>query len=404
MSINNNEMMQDTPTIPASVYENIPSFLKEITEQFDDVRERDITLTSSLTILSGCFTSVWEKYNKDWLSTNLLSFIVAPPSSGKGVAKYARNLAKIIQDELIKNNIELKTTYEGKLKEWKSKSKKGNISSGSAPNKPKYPTLFIPANSSSAANYKLLNDSDGKGIICSTEADALSSSLKQDWGNYSNMFRAAFHHEPIEKARATDDEYISIERPCLSILLSGTPDQVPRLLLSAEDGLTSRFIFYCYTRELKWLDVTPCADCADLSEYFLKKGEKVADIKKQLDAAKFTFSLSDEQFATLNANFTGKLRMIEAFEGAGASSAVFRLGVIAFRIAMVLTILRNEDNLSSGRNLDCSDDDFNTAMGLIDVFFEHSMIIYSLLPKSHVKSGNPRLRRFYTLLPLRRGI
>jgi predicted DNA-binding transcriptional regulator len=38
-------------------------------------------------------------------------------------------------------------------------------------------------------------------------------------------------------------------------------------------------------------------------------------------------------------------------------------------------------------------------MGLIDIYFEHAMIVYSLLPKSCVQSGNPRLRRFYALLP-----
>jgi Protein of unknown function (DUF3987) len=115
----------------------------------------------------------------------------------------------------------------------------------------------------------------------------------------------------------------------------------------------------------------------------------VAEIKKQLDSAKFTFSLSAEQFASLNTNFDGKLRMIEQFEGAGASSAVFRLGLIAFRIAMVLTIIRNEDNLSAGRNLQCSDEDFNTAMGLINVFFERSMIIYNLLPREVMALRTP---------------
>lgn len=400
MNTNHIEHIQDTPTIPQRLFADLPTFLKDITEKFDDEREKDIILTSSLVILSGCFHSVKGKYKTDWVGPNLFGFIVAPPASGKSVMQFTRYLGKKIQDEFLKNNLELKEKYERQLKEWKNKPKTDGINSGGVPSKPKYPMLFIPGNSSSAANYKLLSDSDGIGIICSTEADSLSSAMKNEWGNYSNMFRAAFHHEVIEKARFTNDEYISIEKPCLSILLTGTPDQVPRLLVSAEDGLTSRFMFYCYTRELKWLDVTPCGDCEDLTEYFIAKGEKVAEIKKQLDSAKFTFSLSDDQFSSLNANFTDKLRMIERFEGARASSAVFRLGVIAFRIAMLLTILRNEDNLSSGRHLHCSDQDFNTAMALIDVYFEHSMIIYSLLPKSRVASGNPRLRRFYTLLPI----
>src|ERR1019366_7247924 len=219
-----NEIMQDTPTISASIYENLPTFLKDITEKFDDKREKDIILTGSLIILSGCFTSIRGKYNTDWVSPNLFGFIVAPPASGKSVMKYCRYLGKSIHDEFLKNNRQLKEKYDTRLKEWKSKAKDEDIRSGSVPTKPKYPVLFIPGNSSSAANYKFLSESDGVGIICETEADTLTGAMKQQWGDYSSLFRSAFHHEPIEKARSTDDSYISIEKPCLSILLTGTPN------------------------------------------------------------------------------------------------------------------------------------------------------------------------------------
>ena len=46
-----------------------------------------------------------------------------------------------------------------------------------------------------------------------TEADAMSGANKQDWGNYSHIMRAAFHHEKISAARKTNRELLEIKHP-----------------------------------------------------------------------------------------------------------------------------------------------------------------------------------------------
>jgi hypothetical protein len=74
--------------------------------------------------------------------------------------------------------------------------------------------------------------------------------------------------------------------------------------------------------------------------------------------------------------------------------------VIAFRIAMILTVLRKKDELSGTTNLECSDEDFQSAMALADVYFEHSMVMYSLLPKQSKADLPPKIRQFYTNLPV----
>src|SRR5690554_8197541 len=85
--------------------------------------------------------------------------------------------------------------------------------------------LFIPANNSSTGAYQLLGDSDGRGLIFETEGDTLAHAFKSDYGNYSDGFRKAFHHETISYYRRTDREFVDIESPCLSTVLSGTPKQ-----------------------------------------------------------------------------------------------------------------------------------------------------------------------------------
>ena len=58
--------------------------------------------------------------------------------------------------------------------------------------------LFIPVNNSASYIVQTLSENDGSGILFSTEADTLANSLSQDWGNFSDVLRCAFHHEPIE--------------------------------------------------------------------------------------------------------------------------------------------------------------------------------------------------------------
>ena len=110
--------------------------------------------------------------------------------------------------------------------------------------KPKAPIekmLFLPANNSSSGMFQLLENNEGKGLIFETEADTLTGTFKQDYGDYSDGFRKAFQHETISYYRKTDSEYVEIKKPKLSTVLTGTPKQVFSLFPNAENGLFSRF-------------------------------------------------------------------------------------------------------------------------------------------------------------------
>lgn len=396
---NHHEILSTTPTVPQAVYDNIPSFLKEITDKFDNPREKDVVLTGCLVTLGGCLTGIKGLYGRSKIAPNLFAFIVAPPASGKGEMKYCQKLGDRIQENFIEANAKAMEDYDTSYREWKAESKKSPAEAGNPPEKPKSPILFIPGNSSAAAIYWHLSESDGKAIICETEADTLSGAIKQDWGNFSHLLRGVFQHEPVAVCRKGDATYIRIGYPQLSVLLSGTPDQVPRLIGSTADGLCSRFLFYCYYRGLNWIDQTPCEDCEDYAAFFNKLGYRVAKMKTCLDEGKHKFSLTKEQFANLNRKFDGRVNEIKLFEGHDAGSAVIRLGLIVFRIAMILTVLSNEEQLKENTQLQCSDKDFDVVMSLADVYFEHSMAMYSLLPKKAKTEFPPKMRQFYQLLP-----
>jgi hypothetical protein len=63
-----------------------------------------------------------------------------------------------------------------------------------------------------------LKANDGQGIICETEADTMSVAKKQDWGDYSTILRAAFHHETFSTTRKTDKQYDEIKNKDFKLL------------------------------------------------------------------------------------------------------------------------------------------------------------------------------------------
>jgi hypothetical protein len=94
------------------------------------------------------------------------------------------------------------------------------------------------------------------------------------------------------------------------------------------------------------------------------------------------------------------LTKVVTFESEDASSTVKRLGLITYRIAMVFSILRNmEQGLVAEPTITCSDNDFNTATALVDVFLAHGMLMFKALPKSSGTRLDPLKRKFFEALP-----
>ena len=135
-----------------------------------------------------------------------------------------------------------------------------------------------------------------------------------------------------------------------------------------------------------------------MDTFFDEAGNSAEIIKRKLDEGSYTFSLSDEQFAKLNENFRRKISMVNLFSEPDTASAVFRLGLITFRIAMILTVVQ-KDAMQMTAKLKCSDQDLEIALNLADVYYEHSQIMYSRLPKKSRITNNPKMRDFYSFLP-----
>ncbi len=400
------DYLKTTQTIPYSIVNQLPNLIKEGCRVFEEnERKRDVFITSGLTIISGCLPNVTGIYHQERVYPHLFSFVIAPAASGKGVLKNAKRLGDKIHERLIKKSEEAKKLFEIETNEYKEALKKRNDNDTSTiekPVDPKFNLLFIPADTSQAMMMKMLQDNDGKGIICETEADAISGANKQDWGNYSHIMRAAFHHEKISAARKTQNKLLEIPNPQLAVSLSGTPAQVPKLIQSAEDGLFSRFMFYAFKNEIVWQDPSPKKDGIIFNDHFEKLSNDMQEISDFLENYPTEVQLTFKQWKKLNITFSKILSDTVLFNGEDTSGVVFRLGLILYRFCMIFTALRKVENGDCSEVVVCTDEDFLAALELINVYLNHSILMFNNLASQSepitYKMGNNK-KAFYEALP-----
>ena len=403
--VDDEKYLTTSPIIPQSVYDNLPPILKTGAAAFVEPRERDVFLTGALTILSGCMPNVTGVYGRRTVYPHLFCFVLAPAASGKGALQSSKELADKYHTEILKNSSEQKKEYNKKLEEIKHAKrfkKKEDKSVEEIPEEPPFKVVFIPANTSNAKIIQHLQCNNGSGIICETEADTLGQTFKNDWGSYSDLLRKAFHHEKISISRKTNNEYFEINNPQLAVALSGTPKQVFNIISSAEDGLFSRFLFYIFKSDTKWIDPSPFGNQINLTEHFAKLSTAVYEMVLYLENGKTIIHLSEEQWNKFNPTFEKYLHQINAFVSEDAQSIVKRLGIILYRFCMIFTTIRKYQAQEQATDIQCLDEDFESALTLIEIYLQHSIIMFDNLPQQEeqgaFKSGENK-KLFYDALP-----
>lgn len=398
------DFLKNTPTIPDAIFETLPQLLRDGTSAFDDRRKRDVFFTSALAIMSGCLPDVTGVYGQERVFPHLFTFTIAPPASGKGVMKNAKRLADKHHQNVLEQSKGLQQRHEVELQEYKNtcvKLKKGeNVPEKPIP--PPFKIVFIPADCSHSRMIEHLMQNDGQGIICETEADTMSGAKKQDWGDYSPSLRKAFHHEKITFTRKTNNEYIEVNEPRIAVALTGTPNQAPGLISSAEDGLFSRFLFYAYKNEITWQDPSPIGKTIVFNDHFEKLSFQVLDIINFLSLSPTEINLTGQQWAQLNTTFNTMLTDVTIYTSEDAASIVFRLGLVLYRVCMIFTALRKFENSDCSTEYTCTGIDFENALAIVQTYLQHSILMFNNLPKqgdSMQFQGGGDKRKLFEALP-----
>ncbi len=351
----------DRRLIDETVYNNLPKQLKDITIQFQG-RERDIVLLSSLGVISNCLPNIIGEYDSDIIYPNLYILIIAPPASGKGVMNYSRILIEKIHEDIYSTTKKENCECEDRQRNQKEKT-----------SCPEIKVKILPANISSAEMYSFLASSEHGLIIIESEADTMSNMLKNDWSNYSDVLRKAFHHEDLSLARKTEKVFEEVKEPKLSMVITGTPDQMQPLLKSKDNGLASRFIVYIFDEVSEFKDVFAKVDNGKRNAFNLIADELFTAYQKLISLNKpIEFEFTENQ----KAKFLKMMRKMRSdiieCDSQSFLSNLHRHGLMMFRIAMILTALRNIENLNEQEKIICSNKDFMVALTLMTTLLNHS--------------------------------
>jgi len=364
--------------------EKLPTLLRMPVMMRDEDEDRDKMLLSCLLLYSGVMPNVFGIYGEKRVMPPFYLIIMAPSGARKGMINDTRALLNPIESALHRLYYHKKDEYQEQLAQYNALDRKQRASQRE-PEPPKYRSLFVAANSSSTAWQQTLADNEERGIMFETEADTLTQALKQEYGNYSDGLRKAFHHELINYSRRTENEHVTVEHPQLAALLTCTPSQIPLLLSSSEveNGLASRFLFYNLKGGHDWKD--PFASVEEPLDMRIEEVGKLYqemynELLKRSDKP-LQIVLSKQQQQLFNGYFKALLPEQLGLYGESFDAFVYRLGLVTFRMAMVFTILRCYEQQPyfepETQALVCDDNDLHTVLTIVNSLVNHTAHVYN---------------------------
>ena len=189
-----------------------------------------------------------------------------------------------------------------------------------------------------------------------------------------------------------------LEHPQLAIMMTCTPMQIRRLLPAdeVENGLANRFLYYCLRGGHSWRN--PFKKSGEpLEERIYEVGKCFQQLYNELlrlGNRQLQVVLSENQQERFNAYFSPLLEEQTGLHGDSLDAFIYRMGVSAFRMMMVFTVLRCYERqpmiIPDEQALVCSDKDFQTVMTIINCLVNHTIHVYTnLLP--HATEENPTI-------------
>ena len=387
----NNELRAAAPHIPHEVYEHLPQFLKDCVKYAMSDRDRDLLLLGSMNSCSAALPHVSFQYRNALFSPHFYLAGVASAGAGKGVMVYTTMLLDPIQEYYDGENREKKKEWEKKQLEWdtechKALHEKRKPDFSLKPEDYKGQYLKLSASTSKSRLIEHLAASGEIGCcMCSSEISTLSSSLKQECGDYSDIFCKAAQHEEISLSYKNSGEPIVVRNPRLALNMSGTQEQFLGFFRSSENGLTSRFATYVRESAAEWESCAPSPDGVELRKYFRTLGAQLLDMHKALAPFPTLVTFTPQQWQLHTEHFCRWLNSAVVEGAETAQAIVFRHGVLAMRLAAILTTFRKWDEYRYAKEYICTDEDFNTALQIAGTLLEHSLLLSTSLPKTVYK-------------------
>lgn len=324
--------------------QSLPKVIQDMLSLASTPEEQDILLLATLAAASACVPNLYFRYGptgKKYFS-NLQCFILAASASGKGIANQALEMIRVIDEH--------------------------------------YPML-IPGDSTLPAWYKALEEQNGCGYMHESEGSVITDIWRTSAANYNTALRKAAEHEPISRNRCK--EMSEIPCPRLSMLLTGTFKQYRALVPSVENGYFSRLLTvvlrgsHPFDKRYVSAQGTQSTIPAQVGRQLLRKyGALVSSPERE-------WSLTDEQKERLGAHLETEYATLINLLGENFHSAVIRMAVQIERMALILTVLRMDEEQFQNSNfkfmIECSDADYQAAEIIGNKLLLHMAAAYRMI-------------------------
>lgn len=398
------KLRREVPCLPDELFDRLPDFLKRGLTHVRNKRERDILLLSMITNISGCLPGVRMNYGGMVYSADLYLVALAGSGRGKGVMRLAAILPAAIQEYYDELNRKDEREYRQKLLKWNLEERlaaqeKRVPDLDQCPEMPVERILKVAPNISKSQLILALEAGGAVGLVMNaSELDMISSAMHQEYGKHDDVMRAASQHEEVSSYFKTDHRLVVVSDPHLALCASGTPAQLHKFISSLENGMYSRVAFYVGQAHWEYKSANPGKARLDMRAYFKGMGEELLRMFIFLSGSPTEVVFTEEQWKEHTERFRTYLREVVAEDDDSPGAIVLRHGLMMSRIAMVLTALRKCEPQWNTSEWKCSDEDFHTAMQIVDVLLEHSLLLSTSMDDT---AGRIRpVKAFFKLRPV----
>ena len=398
------KLRREVPCLPDELFDRLPDFLKRGLTHVRNKRERDILLLSMITNISGCLPGVRMNYGGMVYSADLYLVALAGSGRGKGVMQLAAILPAAIQEYYDELNRKDEREYRQKLLKWNLEERlaaqeKRVPDLDQCPETPVERILKVAPNISKSQLILALEAGGAVGLVMNaSELDMISSAMHQEYGKHDDVMRAASQHEEVSSYFKTDHRLVVVSDPHLALCASGTPAQLHKFISSLENGMYSRVAFYVGQAHWEYKSANPGKARLDMRAYFKGMGEELLRMFIFLSGSPTEVVFTEEQWKEHTERFRTYLREVVAEDDDSPGAIVLRHGLMMARIAMVLTALRKCEPQWNTSEWKCSDEDFHTAMQIVDVLLEHSLLLSTSMDDT---AGRIRpVKAFFKLRPV----
>lgn len=398
------KLRREVPCLPDELFDRLPDFLKRGLTHVRNKRERDILLLSMITNISGCLPGVRMNYGGMVYSADLYLVALAGSGRGKGVMQQAAILPAAIQEYYDELNRKDEREYRQKLLKWNLEERlaaqeKRVPDLDQCPEMPVERILKVAPNISKSQLILALEAGGAVGLVMNaSELDMISSAMHQEYGKHDDVMRAASQHEEVSSYFKTDHRLVVVSDPHLALCASGTPAQLHKFISSLENGMYSRVAFYVGQAHWEYKSANPGKARLDMRAYFKGMGEELLRMFIFLSGSPTEVVFTEEQWKEHTERFRTYLREVVAEDDDSPGAIVLRHGLMMSRIAMVLTALRKCEPQWNTSEWKCSDEDFHTAMQIVDVLLEHSLLLSTSMDDT---AGRIRpVKAFFKLRPV----